>query len=243
MEPVDGKQDMKKVFILLSLIIFLGFLLRVYQLGTESIWTDEAWSLYHSQKPTFGAIVGSVTEVEGAPFGYYLMLHYWIDIFGNSEFSIRFPSVIFGVFLIFLVFKIGSLLFNKKVGMVSAFLCSTAMLQVLYSQEARMYSLFGLLAVISFYNLLKLMKHQKNACFFVLASALMFYVNYMAFFVILFEMLFVFAYKKSFFKRSLKYIWIALALTVPILPQLFLQFSLRHVTCKRPCQAGAFLQF
>jgi uncharacterized membrane protein len=75
---------------------------------------------------------------------YYVILHYWINLFGDTEFSTRFLSVIFGLFSIFMIYKVGTLLFNKNVGMLSSLLLALSVFHIQYSQEVRMYLFISL---------------------------------------------------------------------------------------------------
>jgi mannosyltransferase len=58
-----------------------------------SFWGDEATSVMSAERPlpSLFRMLGNVDAVHGT---YYLMLHYWIEVFGTSAFSVRFPSAI-----------------------------------------------------------------------------------------------------------------------------------------------------
>ena len=58
-----------------------------------SFWGDEAASIMSAQRPlnTLFTMLGHVDAVHGT---YYLFLHFWIDLFGASPMSVRFPSAI-----------------------------------------------------------------------------------------------------------------------------------------------------
>jgi mannosyltransferase len=58
-----------------------------------SFWGDEATSIMSAQRPlpTLFAMLGNVDAVHGT---YYLLLHFWVDVFGASPLSVRFPSAI-----------------------------------------------------------------------------------------------------------------------------------------------------
>lgn len=45
---------------------------------------------------------------------YDIMLHYWVKIFGNSDLSVRLLSLLFGLLLIILSYKVSLLLSNNK---------------------------------------------------------------------------------------------------------------------------------
>lgn len=73
---------------LLLLIVLLGLALRIYDLGGESLWFDEAMSVrvaWLGFAEQIKWIVGQGKEAN-PPF-YYMLLHLWIPVFGDSEFA------------------------------------------------------------------------------------------------------------------------------------------------------------
>ena len=82
---------------------------------------------------------------------YFFFMHYWMDLVGNSEWILRFPSVILGACAVLMLFFLGKELFGTFTGFVSALLMSLAPEQIYFSQQARMYSLLVLLAISSTY--------------------------------------------------------------------------------------------
>ena len=80
--------------LILAVILFFGLFLRVYALGSESIWQDEGFSVSVAHMNLSELIATTAADVH--PPLYYLLLHYWISIFGDSEFSCRFLSALFG---------------------------------------------------------------------------------------------------------------------------------------------------
>lgn len=215
----------KTIYFLLVAIVLLGFLLRLYALTGESLWTDEMVSLSHARQETISSLAHSVAEKELMPAGYFIFLSYWIKLFGESEFSLRFPSLLFDLGSIILIFllgaKSGAQLFGtelpgeKKVtgdvmgylgrtglltGLLSSLFLSTTMLQVLYAQEARPYSFFTFLALLSSLLLVHFYKKQNLSSFLVytLVTALALHINYMAFFLIFFQLLAIIFYSNHF---------------------------------------------
>lgn len=144
--------------LILVVILLVAFLLRIYNLGYESIWMDEAFSVSLAKLDFLGIIKGTAKDLH--PPLYYLILHVWIKLFGVSEFIIRFMSVIFGVFTVFMVYKIGVKIFNKEVGTVSALIIALSIFNIYYSQEARMYSLMAMLTLISLYYFIMLFQKR-----------------------------------------------------------------------------------
>jgi len=196
----------KKTILILVLIILLGTFLRVYDLGEESLWMDEGYTL---QTITYGD--GSLGDVydriihkESCPPFYYVFMFGWTGIFGFSEFSLRFPSVIFGALSIWLAFLCSTAFFlNQKkgeiVGLIFAFLMAVSVPMITFSQEARAYSLFVFYVLGCTYLFLEFWKKRDktNLIFYLLATLLMAWVHYFAIFVVLAHMFFLFAIKDS----------------------------------------------
>lgn len=78
----------KSTYFILGLILVAGFLLRIYKLSSQSIWLDEAYSIYHSQQN----FMHVVSFKDLSPPLYYILLHFWIRLTGTSEFSVRLLS-------------------------------------------------------------------------------------------------------------------------------------------------------
>jgi len=182
----------------LLLIILLGLFLRVYGIGSESFWTDESATAYTTQLKASEIIDNIYTTTKhapeyfeggGTPPFYYVLANYWTKIIGLSESKLRFLSVIFGVISIYFIFLIGKMIFDYKVGLVSAFAFSINYLHINYSQEARTYSLVVLLTLLTVYFLLNALK-QKKALYwiaYVLSSTLLIYTHYFGVFALIFE--------------------------------------------------------
>lgn len=171
----------KRIFLLI--ILFISFFLRVYGLSDESIWIDEAYSIKYAKLD-----VSQIFFIKDrTPPLYYTFLHLWITLFGNSEFSIRFPSVIFGLLSILMIYKIGKKIFNEETGLLSSLLLGLSVLNIQYSQEARTYSLSVLLTLLSMYCFIELLKKggRRYLTGYILFSILLIYSHIWGFFIII----------------------------------------------------------
>lgn len=177
--------------VLAILFIFLiFFFLRLYHLSFHDFWYDEIATVGYARLPL---------RNWNAPL-YWILLHYWIKIFGISEFSLRFPSLLFSFFSVILVYLLGQNIFNKKVGIFASFFIGLSPLHLWYAQEARDYSmvlLIGLLSSLLFYRILE-KGEDKLWPFFLLVSIIGFYTNY--FYIFLFSAQFLYI----LFVRNLK---------------------------------------
>lgn len=132
----------------LALILLFALFLRLHNLGEQSLWFDEAASVRIAEQ-NFAAMFSSIQSDERIPPLHYVILHAWVRVFGNSEFSVRLPSVIAGTAAVWAVYRFASNLFGGGGGIIAALLMAVSRMQILYSQEARAYSLLVLLSVLS----------------------------------------------------------------------------------------------
>ncbi len=131
--------------IILLLILLLAALLRFYRLDAQSFWNDEGNSARLAERSVALILKGAAGDIH--PPGYYLALHAWRAVLGESEFALRSLSALCGLSIVVLVYALGRALFDAPVGLVAAFLAAVNPFQVYYSQEARMYALLALEAV------------------------------------------------------------------------------------------------
>tara|TARA_Y100000310_G_scaffold209284_1_gene209898 strand:+ start:1342 stop:2757 length:1416 start_codon:yes stop_codon:yes gene_type:complete len=146
-------------YLLLGIILAFGFFLRVWKLGLPSLWIDESTSAIASLNiitkglPIFDS---------GLLYSRAYLFHYlqaFFLLFGQTEFLARFVSVIFGLLIIFLAYKIGRE-YSKSGGLISALFMAVFYLEVFYSRQARFYQLFQLMFFLSLYLLYKSKKNN-----------------------------------------------------------------------------------
>ena len=225
---------MRKEIYWLIFILLLAVFLRLYQLEQESLWTDEAFSTRIASQPSFKEVVLGVAQTEAAPPGYYVLLHYWRELGGDSVFMLRLLSVFLSVGAIVLLFLLVRMLLNTKVALIASLFMATSMLQIEYAQEARLYALFTFLSLSSIYFFVQWYKETSHGeagkstwFWYALCTLLALYVNYMAVFLMLGCSLFLVSRKSIFFtcwKKWLAVQGIILVLCLPLLPLLQAQF-------------------
>ncbi len=126
---------MKKIFnwkLLLLLIILLGFISRVYNLGSipgffadEAAFGYNAYSLLHMGKDEYGKVfplvLKSFGDYKGALYAYLDIP--FIVVLGLTPLAVRLPSVILDTLTILLIFLfIKELLNNRNVALIASFL-------------------------------------------------------------------------------------------------------------------------
>lgn len=147
----------RQIAVLLIVVFSLGTFLRLYRLGSNSLWLDEAVSIWFANR-SLGDIFLMQPGGDVHPPLYYLILSLWIKAFGSGEFQVRLLSAAFGVISIPLVYIIVKNLFrNSLAALVSAFIFSISPFHIYYSQESRMYSLLTFFVLLSIFFMVKML--------------------------------------------------------------------------------------
>jgi 4-amino-4-deoxy-L-arabinose transferase-like glycosyltransferase len=165
-----------KTPLLLFPVLLLGLTLRVCEIDRESLWLDEAHT-YWTVRSSPADIIKILSKDVHPPL-YFLLLHSWVRILGDSDGAIRLFSAVFGVFAIATVFHIGRLLFNERFGLLAALFLALSAFHIQYSQEARSYSLYFFLTSISVYFVLLAHKgNQYGWIGYIVSTALLLYTH------------------------------------------------------------------
>ncbi len=177
---------------LLVLLTLLALGLRLYRLDGQSLWYDEAFSVYLARMDLTEITARTAADIQ--PPLYYYLLHGWIQLFGDSEFSVRSLSALFGIMSVPLAYLLAGQLFRGRLaGLLAALLLAISPLHVWYSQEARMYTLLTFLGMLSGYLLLLAMRAPSSGrrigwwVAYTLTSIAAVYTHYFAFFLLAFQ--------------------------------------------------------
>ncbi len=169
--------------VLLALCTVLALLLRAYNIGTESFWVDETFSVTFSQHNDLMKIV-ELTYADVHPPLYLLILHYFLMLPGPVEIVARLPSLIFGVLSIPAIYIAGEkLLKSKQAGIIAAFLLAISFASITYSQEARMYPLMIFLGIVEITAMYCALEENKRIywALFTGSAVLIMYTHYYGF--------------------------------------------------------------
>jgi uncharacterized membrane protein len=148
------------MWFLLAVVLALALGLRLYRLGAQSFWLDEAYTyLFAVLDPP--RMIAWANESGHVPT-YFLFMHYWLAL-GDDEHTLRLPSAIFGVLTVAATFGLGRVAGGNRVGLIAALLVVLAPMQVHYAQEARMYTMYTLAATAALTGLVYLLKHPEQA--------------------------------------------------------------------------------
>jgi len=143
-------------YIVVGGLVFIGALLRLYKLGSKSLWFDEAVIYWLSQGNINDVIAQNATS-NSAPVLFALLINFVLTL-NDTVLSLRALPWLAGVAAIPAVY-----LFSKQIlpfhgAYFVAFIVTIASTQIRYSQELREYSMTFLLAVLmlaAFYAFLR----------------------------------------------------------------------------------------
>lgn len=162
---------------IILLILALTLVLRLIAVN-QSFWLDESIGALAVRDFTYSEIITKLLVVDNHSPLYYLMLKFWSDMWGYSEFALRSLTILFSLVSIYFTYKIAQLLTTSKlVWYFSALFLSVSQFYVYYSQEARMYmpaAAFATMAVLYFLRLLKESKIHNWILFSFSITALIF---------------------------------------------------------------------
>lgn len=181
-------QFLKTYYIPTGLVLLNIFIKTIY-ISSQSISHDEPFTVYHAQFDLWHLI--NYLENYNNPPLFEIILHFWIQLFGISAFSVRILPMLFSSFSVYFIYKTGNEFFEKKAGLVSGLLYTFSTMQIWYAHDCRVYSLFLLLTVVSFYLFFKLLKEERLSrsatFFFVLVNILILYAHYFGAIVLFLE--------------------------------------------------------
>lgn len=167
---IDDKSPDKTINIFLFLIIVSGFILRIYKLDFLSPAGDEYRHLL-AMKHYFA---NGFYEYGNSHLITYLIIATKKILSTNSLFWLRMPFVLSSTFSIYLFYVAGRNIFNKKIGLIAAYLFAFMPLSVGLAQYIRGYSIeltLILFTICLFHN-----KKMKNMFLRAFVSILFIYV-------------------------------------------------------------------
>jgi 4-amino-4-deoxy-L-arabinose transferase-like glycosyltransferase len=144
--------ESRSTALLLSVVLLLALMLRVTNLGGPSFGIDEMLHVYAANELMHG---DDPNLPSGYPYQRALLYTYSValsgKLLGMNESVARMTSVLFGVLTVALVFFIGRQWQSNAAGLVAALLTAVVPMQVAFSRQVRMYTVFQFFYLIFIY--------------------------------------------------------------------------------------------
>lgn len=216
------KNIFKNKYFILLLITILATIVRLANINNpKGLWYDEMVTYIFSTEKFPLGILKTLWQQEYHMPLYYLFIHIWIKLFGNSDFILRTSSLLFGVLTVPALFILGKTYKSEKLGLLlSIFGCLSPIL-IYYSQEFRFYSMLIFLSTISLTCFLKLTGKfdKRHLLAFWVANLIILYIYTMGIVFVAVEVLLLllnsYLYDKADLKNLLKYSIFPTIVTIP----------------------------
>ncbi|WP_339447928.1 glycosyltransferase family 39 protein [Pseudomonas sp. EA_5y_Pfl2_R50] len=164
-------------------IMLLAAAVRFYDLTAAAIWGDEGSSVLLARYSL--AQIWDHAAFDVHPPLYFMLLHGWIELFGDGIFAVRCLSVLTGIAAVGLGIWLVDRLATRRAAMIAGLLLALLPTAVRYSQEVRMYSLLGLLLIAATLALVYWIRHPQRHGYLVGYALLMTAALYTHYFAVL----------------------------------------------------------
>ena len=203
--------------------------MKIVYLDFGCISGDEPFTIFYAQQDLTDLL--SMFKNENNPPLHFVLLHFWIKLFGLSPFSTRFLSLLFSSATVLFIYKLAKKSFNIRVAIIASMLFTFSNYHIFFAHETRVYPLFALLTTVSMYAFLSLIKDKKNKKYFFLlaiSNVLLIYSHFFGFFVFVIQGLSILSInylRTNFLKEYSLVILITILFYIPYLNIFFTRFS------------------
>jgi mannosyltransferase len=172
-------------WVYLTALSLAGALLRLWDIAKSSIWHDEGFTMMLAPMSPSQIVARTARDVH--PPLYYLVLHYWILLFGHSETAARGLSAVFLTAAIPVTYLLMRRLWTAPAAWVAAGFVAMGPFIIRYSQEARMYGMVAFLMLLATYFLVRALERNRWGWWlaYALTIAAALYTHYYTIFIII----------------------------------------------------------
>jgi hypothetical protein len=133
------------IYVILCVLVLYGLFLRLYNLGSQSLWIDEAYTINGAQSlsehliPTMPRGEVYINNIATVYVTSFMMKVFGFDAF--SPWSVRLPSVLFGTAGILAIFLFARELFRRNsIALLSAAAFALSYWEIVWSRQVRGYA-------------------------------------------------------------------------------------------------------
>lgn len=171
------KENYRETSIVIVVTAFALFLRLLFLQNYGELWLDELYSWYFAnQKSVFVTVWELLKQDLHMPL-YFVILHFWMKIFGKSDVSMHLCTLFLTIPLIPLSFYLVKNLFNKTAAYFSMLFLAISTFGIYYSIEVRFYGLVFVLSLLSAFFFVKMLENfeKKYTIGFIISHGLLLY--------------------------------------------------------------------
>ena len=188
----------RRSYWLILALVLLGFFLRVYRLDHVPLRGDESFTAIFSASP-LPELWDVIRNAEPNPPLYYFALRAAMFLFGQTDFTSRYLSVLFGLLAVPLVYQLArSLIPDRRTGeavaLLAALLLAINPYQIWHSQDVRNYTVWPTLSLASLWLMIRALKEDRRVLWigYTITALASLYSHYYDVFIVFFANIYVF---------------------------------------------------
>ncbi len=147
---------------LVIILTLVGGWLRVFLLDSKGLWLDETFNMWLASH-SVGDMLHWTAKISQHPPLYYLLLHYWMALNGDTPYNIRLLSALFGAGTIPIIYLIGKRMSGAMMGLAAAALLAFSPFSIRLAQDTGMYTCLAFNAAAAIYALARLLTDPRSA--------------------------------------------------------------------------------
>lgn len=134
--------------------ILIGFGLRIYDLGADSLWSDEAGQVLAAMQPSVADTLAYLRTHAGAMPMDYLVMRLFVQL-STHEFVLRWPALFWGTASMAVTVALARQVGGRQVRTATVWFVALAPSLVYYAQETRPYAALLFFSLLATYLLLR----------------------------------------------------------------------------------------
>ena len=123
-----------EIYVFPTLLLLINFAIKILYLNAGDIGGDEPFTIFYSQVDfeTFA----NMMKNENNPPLFFLLIHYWIKLFGISAFSTRFLPLIFSTLTVLFIYKTGRKFFNTRLAVLASLIFTLSNFNIFFLKHS-----------------------------------------------------------------------------------------------------------
>ncbi len=137
-EVPESRGSVPRVVVVAGVVIGLGALFFFFVTRSD-LWLDEALTVNIARLPL--SQLHEALKHDGAPPLFYVLLHFWMQLFGTGDTAVRALAGCFMVGAVVVTWFAARRIGGERLAWLSALVMATSPYAIRYATETRMYSL------------------------------------------------------------------------------------------------------